>query len=86
MIDLHDPEVLESLKYLEVTKEERIKFQAQPFDGKKSCWIPDHKEGFLPAEIVSTKGEEVTVKVNGGGEVSPEIPIFFLKKQMNFIH
>jgi myosin heavy chain 6/7 len=65
MIDLRDPEVVESLKYLEVTKDERIKLSARPFDGKKNCWVPDQKEGFLPAEIMSTKGEEVTVKVNG---------------------
>ena len=68
MIDMNDPEVIESLKYLLVTKEEKIKMQAQPFDGKKNCWIPDHKEGFVAAEIQSTKGEEVTVK-NGKGEL-----------------
>ena len=63
---MNDPEVKESLKYLAVSTEEKIKLQARPFDGKKNCWIPDQKEGFLPAEIISTKGEEVTVKVNGG--------------------
>ena len=36
--------------------------QAAPFDGKKNCWVTDEKEGFIPAEIQSTKGEEVTVK------------------------
>jgi len=35
--------------------------QSLPFDGKKNCWIPDHKEGYLKAEIISTKGDEVTV-------------------------
>ena len=69
MIDLHDPEVIESLKYLQVSPEEKIRFQAMPFDGKKNCWIPDQKEGFLAAEIVSTKGDEVTVKT-GKGEVN----------------
>jgi hypothetical protein len=34
------------------------------FDGKKMCWIPDHKEGFLKAEIQSTKGDDITVKIN----------------------
>ena len=66
MIDMNDPEVIESLKFLEVTREERIRLQAQPFDGKKQCWVPDHKEGFLAAEIQSTKGEEVTVKLSNG--------------------
>ena len=66
MYDMNDPEVVESLKYLLVPKEERIRLQALPFDGKKACWIPDHKEGYLAAEIQSTKGEEVTVKTSKG--------------------
>ena len=65
-IDLNDPEVVDSLKYLLVSKEEKIKRQAQPFDAKKQCWIPDHKEGYLAAEIQSTKGEEVVVKTSKG--------------------
>ena len=67
MIDnIADPEIIESLKYLLVSREEKMKMQAQPFDGKKNCWIPDPKEGFVAAEIQSTKGEEVTVKTNKG--------------------
>ncbi len=46
--------------------EERIKLQAQPFDGKKQCWAPDAKESFIAAEITNTKGEEVTVKTAKG--------------------
>jgi len=38
--------------------------QNQPFDGKKMCWIPDQKEGFIKAEIISTKGEDVTVSTD----------------------
>ncbi len=63
---MNDPEVIDSLKYLLVSKEDRIKMSAMPFDAKKACWIPDHKEGYLAAEITSTKGEEVTVKTSGG--------------------
>ena len=59
-----DPEVMESLKYLVITTAERIKMQSTPFDAKKQCWAPDHKEGFVAAEIQSTKGEEVTVKTS----------------------
>jgi len=33
----------------------------KPFDAKTSCWIPDHKEGFLKANITATKGDDVTV-------------------------
>jgi hypothetical protein len=65
-IDMNDPEVIESLRYLLVSKEDRIKSAATPFDAKKACWVKDHKEGFLAAEITGTKGEEVTVKKSNG--------------------
>jgi myosin heavy chain 6/7 len=54
------------MKYLALTSEERIKLQAQPFDGKKQCWVPDAKESFIGAEITGTKGEEVTVRTDKG--------------------
>ena len=62
--DPNDPELKESLTYLSIPTEERIKLQAQPFDGKKQCWAPDAKDSFIAAEITSTKGEEVTVKTS----------------------
>lgn len=40
------------------------------YDGKKACWIPDEHEGFTRGEIVSSKGEEITVKVLRNNEVS----------------
>ncbi len=49
-----------------IPTEERIKMQAQPFDGKKQCWVPDPKESFIAAELTSSKGEEVTVKTAKG--------------------
>lgn len=54
------------MKYLALPTEERIKLQAQPFDGKKQCWAPNAKESFIAAEITATKGEEVTVKTDKG--------------------
>jgi myosin heavy chain 6/7 len=68
--DPNDPELKESLKYLALPTEERIKLQAQPFDGKKQCWVPDAKESFIAAEITSTKGEEVTVKTDKGESIT----------------
>jgi myosin heavy chain 6/7 len=59
-----DPEIQESLKYLVISTEERIKQSAIPFDGKKQCWVPDAKEGFVSGEIQSTKGDEVTIKTS----------------------
>ena len=72
MISLDDPEVIESLRYLLVPKTERIKYQAMPFDGKKQCFVVDHKDGFVACEIVSkeaAKGKEpakATVKTVKG--------------------
>ncbi|CAF1208717.1 unnamed protein product [Adineta steineri] len=64
--DPNDPELKESMKYLSLPTEERIKLQAQAFDGKKQCWVPNAKESFVEAEITGTKGEEVTVKTSKG--------------------
>merc|ERR1719239_1565119 len=50
-------------QYLVVDRKKLMKEQTQTFDGKKACWVPDAKDGFLQAEIQSTKGEEITVKV-----------------------
>ena len=66
MYDMNDPEVIESLSYLLVSKEEKIRTQAKAFDGKKNCWIPEAKEGFIAAEIQSIKGDEVSVKTEKG--------------------
>jgi hypothetical protein len=41
-------------QYLAVDRVKLLKEQTKEFDGKKMCWIPDHKEGFLKAEIQST--------------------------------
>lgn len=70
MCDMNDPDVLESLHYLLVTKEEKMRTQTRPFDGKKNCWVPDKEEGYVAAEIQSAKGDEVSVKTTKG-EVIP---------------
>ncbi|CAF5020717.1 unnamed protein product, partial [Rotaria sp. Silwood1] len=70
ILDPNDPEVKETLSYLAIPTEERIKLQAQPFDGKKQCWAPDAKESFIAAEITDTKGEEVTVKTSKGDSLT----------------
>uniref|UniRef100_A0A7E4V522 Myosin head n=1 Tax=Panagrellus redivivus TaxID=6233 RepID=A0A7E4V522_PANRE len=50
-------------KYLRLTREQLIKEQSAPYDSKKNVWIPDSEEGYLAAEIISKKGDTVTVKV-----------------------
>jgi myosin heavy chain 6/7 len=36
-------------------------FQTKPYDAKKSCWVPDEKEGFVLGEIRNATGDQVTV-------------------------
>ena len=66
MVNLKDPEVIESLKYLLVSQEEKINTQLRKFDGKKSCWIKDAKEGFISAHIEADNGDLVTVSTIAG--------------------
>ncbi len=35
--------------------------QTKPYDAKKSCWVPDEKEGFVLGEIRNATGDQVTV-------------------------
>lgn len=63
-LDPTDPDFM----YLAVDRKKMMKEQTTTFDGKKACWVPDHKEGFLQAEIQSSKGEEITVRINKSGE------------------
>ncbi len=48
-------------KFLAVDKT-KVMSEAPPYDAKKDCWIPDVKDGYIRAEIVSTKGDDVVVK------------------------
>lgn len=56
-------------QYLAVDRKKLMR-ETAPYDGKKACWVPCTKEGFIRAEIQSTKGEEVTVKIDKNNEVS----------------
>ncbi|XP_041362744.1 myosin heavy chain, striated muscle-like isoform X1 [Gigantopelta aegis] len=65
-VDPNDPD----FQYLAVDRKKMMKEQTQTFDGKKACWIPNEKEGFIQGEIISTKGDEVTVKTIKGETVT----------------
>jgi len=54
----------EDFQYLRPDPRKLAEEQNQPFDGKKMCWIPDQKEGYIKAEIISTKGEDVSVSTD----------------------
>lgn len=52
--------------YLYVSLEQKRIDQTKPYDAKKTCWIPDEKEGYLLGEIKATKGDIVSVGLAGG--------------------
>ncbi|XP_072168144.1 myosin-16-like isoform X1 [Diadema setosum] len=60
-----DPE-----SFLQVDRKSQLESQATAFDGKKNCWIPDEKAGFIKGEVLSTKGDQVTVKTVTGKQVT----------------
>jgi hypothetical protein len=66
MYDPNDSELKESLKYLALPTEEKLKLRSQAFDAKKACWIPDAKEVYIAAEIVETKGDQTVAKTSRG--------------------
>jgi hypothetical protein len=66
MVDVNDPAFIETMTFLLVPKEERIQTAARPFDSKKNVFVKDAKEGYLPAEVQSDDGKQVTVKKEGG--------------------
>ena len=68
-VDMNDPEVIESLTFLLVPKEEKIQMQARPFDPKKNVFVHDSKEGFVAAEIVDSDGTTATVQTPDGNVI-----------------
>uniref|UniRef100_A0A0N5A362 Myosin head n=1 Tax=Parastrongyloides trichosuri TaxID=131310 RepID=A0A0N5A362_PARTI len=52
-------------QYLRLTREIMAKEHAKPYDSKKNFWVPDPEEGYAFGELVSTKADVCTVKVNG---------------------
>ena len=51
-------------------RERLVEEQSRPFDSKKNVWCPDKEEGYIAAEIKSTKGDNVTVVTAKGAEVT----------------
>lgn len=60
------------LAYLAIDRKMALDDQARPYDGKKACFVPDKKEGFVTGDIISSKGDEITVQTSSG-EVSHRI-------------
>ncbi len=62
MIDMNDPEVIESLKFLLVPKEEKIRLAAQPYSSTKNFFVPCKEEGYECAVITKEDGDNITLE------------------------
>lgn len=65
-----DEEYPDPTKYLFISLEQKRKDQTKPYDGKKMFWIPDDKECYVLASLVSEKDGVCTLELGreGGGE------------------
>lgn len=57
-------------QFLRQSQEQILANTTKKFDSKKNVWIPDKDEGFIAAEIKSTKGDQLVVVTVKGNEVS----------------
>uniref|UniRef100_A0A336MJ45 CSON000536 protein n=1 Tax=Culicoides sonorensis TaxID=179676 RepID=A0A336MJ45_CULSO len=67
-------------QYLYVSLEQKRIDQSKPYDAKKTCWVPDEKEGYVIGEIQATKGDLISVKIPGGETKD------FKKEQVNQVN
>uniref|UniRef100_A0A8I5NDB5 Myosin-7 n=1 Tax=Papio anubis TaxID=9555 RepID=A0A8I5NDB5_PAPAN len=56
--------------YLRKSEKERLEAQTRPFDLKKDVFVPDDKEEFVKAKIVSREGGKVTAETEKGKTVT----------------
>ena len=61
MVDMSDPEVIDSLKYLLVPREEKIRLAALPYSSTKNFFVPCKEEGYECAEITKEDGDNITL-------------------------
>ncbi|CAJ0577053.1 unnamed protein product, partial [Mesorhabditis spiculigera] len=55
-------------QYLRQSAEQALAASTKKFDSKKNVWIADAEEGFITAEIKTTKGDILTVVTANGAE------------------
>uniref|UniRef100_A0A8C4LUY0 Myosin-7 n=1 Tax=Equus asinus TaxID=9793 RepID=A0A8C4LUY0_EQUAS len=56
--------------YLRKTEKERLEDQTRPFDLKKDVFVPDDKEEFVKAKIISREGGKITAETEHGKTVT----------------
>ncbi|VTJ66226.1 Hypothetical predicted protein [Marmota monax] len=57
-------------QYLRKSEKERLESQTRPFDIRTECFVPDDKEEFVKAKIVSREGGKVTAETENGKTVT----------------
>lgn len=53
-------------QYLRKSERERLEAQTRPFDIRTECFVPDDKEEFVKAKILSREGGKVTAETENG--------------------
>ena len=53
-------------QYLRKSEKERLEAQTRPFDIRTECFVPDDKEEFVRAKILSREGGKVTAETENG--------------------
>ncbi|KAJ7400171.1 myosin-7 [Pitangus sulphuratus] len=66
MPDVEMAEFGEAAPYLRKSEKERVAAQTRPFDLKKDIFVPDEKEEFVKASIVSREGSKITAETEHG--------------------
>nr|XP_031534634.1 myosin-7 [Vicugna pacos] len=60
----------EAAPYLRKTEKERLEAQTRPFDLKKDVFVPDDKEEFVKAKVLSREGGKITAETEHGKTVT----------------
>lgn len=53
-------------QYLRKSEKERLEAQTRPFDIRTECFVPDDKEEFVKAKVISREGGKVTAETENG--------------------
>uniref|UniRef100_A0A803W385 Myosin-7 n=1 Tax=Ficedula albicollis TaxID=59894 RepID=A0A803W385_FICAL len=70
MPDVEMAEFGEAAPYLRKSEKERLAAQTRPFDLKKDIFVPDEKEEYVKATIVSREGSKITAETEHGKTVT----------------
>lgn len=72
MPDVEMAEFGEAAPYLRKSEKERVAAQTRPFDLKKDIFVPDEKEEYVKATIVSREGSKITAETEHGKVGGPQ--------------